>query len=101
MLSWLTGYFYKSITYSDFIYYIRNDTICVKDRIHYSYTHLHTFEKEIHDVQNKSDLYYISDLLVMETVWLLKTHLQVIFTGVPVKKSNRDACKNEYTIYRF
>jgi hypothetical protein len=68
MLSWLTGFFYKSITYSDFICYIRNETICVKDRIHYAYTHIYKFEKEIHDVQNKLDLYYISDLLVMETV---------------------------------
>jgi len=67
-LSWLTGLFYKSISYTDFISYIRNETICVKERIHYVYTHIHNFEKEIHDVKHKSDLYYISDLLVMETV---------------------------------
>ncbi len=67
-LSGLTRFFYKSITYADFIAYIRNETICVKDRIHYAYTHIHKFEKEIHCINNKSDLYYISDLLVMETV---------------------------------
>ena len=61
LLSWIP---FNRLTYTAFIASVRNESKPVKERITYVYTHIHLFQNEIHYPENKSDLYFISDLLV-------------------------------------
>ena len=59
-------FFSKTLTYQEFIKYIRNEQISIQDRIHYFYNNIHLFSEEIQKKEYKEDRYFISDLLVKE-----------------------------------
>ena len=66
-MNWVSSWFYrKHKTYLEFITYLRCETHSIKDRHDYFYQHCHLFSTELHQLEHRDDLYFISDLLVME-----------------------------------
>jgi hypothetical protein len=59
-------FFSKTLTYQEFIKYIRNEHVSIQDRIHYFYNNINLFSEEIQKKEYKEDRYFISDLLVKE-----------------------------------
>ena len=59
-------FFSQTLTYKEFIKYIRDKHVPVQERIHYFYNHIHLFSDEIQKKQYRDDRYFISDLLVKE-----------------------------------
>ena len=66
-MNWLSSWFYrKNKTYNEFITYLRCETHSITERHDFFYQHCNLFSIELHQPEHRDDLYFISDLLVME-----------------------------------
>jgi hypothetical protein len=64
MFQWIQKIFSRNPTYREFINYLRDDSISVKERINYFYEYTHLFREQLHRDENKKDLYFLADLVV-------------------------------------
>jgi hypothetical protein len=64
MFQWIKKIFSRNPTYREFINYLRDDSITVKERINYFYEYTHLFREQLQRDENKKDLYFLADLVV-------------------------------------